>query len=162
MRKKVYENILKLAENPSDKEASSAIIEEIRNPKTTCLTIKDYQKEEGLSNFIHKDIDTQTHVYQFQGLLGRGLNLKSEGKFVAFSAGTGILVFLDLVAHLILRIVSENGGPPELLGMFDTEDKLNLESFKFELYTSFANEEEAIGLEMARALESLRDKFEEK
>jgi hypothetical protein len=69
---------------------------------------------------------------------------------------------LDLVAHLILRIVSENGGSSELLALLDTEDKLNLETFKFEMYTSFAGEEEAIGLDLIRALLALKEKYEEK
>jgi hypothetical protein len=33
---------------------------------------------------------------------GLGLSNKSEGNHVAFSAGTGILVFIDLVVRLIL------------------------------------------------------------
>ena len=69
---------------------------------------------------------------------------------------------MDLVAHLILRIVSENGGSPDLLALFKTSDRLNLETFKFELYTAFASEEESIGLDLIRALLALRDKFDEK
>jgi len=34
--------------------------------------------------------------------MGRGLQLKPTGLHVAFCAGTGVLVFLDLVAHLLL------------------------------------------------------------
>ena len=37
--------------------------------------------------------------------MGLGLDLKHRGKHIAFAAGTGILVFIDLVAHLILRII---------------------------------------------------------
>ena len=43
--------------------------------------------------------------------MGLGLELKSRGKHIAFAAGTGILVFLDLVAHLILKIISKSRGP---------------------------------------------------
>jgi hypothetical protein len=39
---------------------------------------------------------------------------------------------------------------------------LNLETFKLEVYTSFASEEEAIGLDLIRALIALKDRFEEK
>ena len=94
-------------------------------------------------------------------MLGRGLGLKKEGSYVAYAAGTGVLVFIDLVAHLILRLISENGGVPDLLAIFQ-EPKIDLENFKFELHTSFQSDSQAIGLELIKALEKLRDKFEEK
>lgn len=43
--------------------------------------------------------------------MGLGLEIKPRGKHIAFAAGTGILVFLDLVAHLILKIISKSRGP---------------------------------------------------
>ena len=42
--------------------------------------------------------------------MGFGLNISSTGKHVAFAAGTGILVFIDLVAHLILRLIQDAGS----------------------------------------------------
>jgi len=66
------------------------------------------------------------------------------------------------VTHLILRIASENGAVPELLALFDNGEKLNLEEFKLELYTSFVSEEEAIGLDLINALKAIIEKFEEK
>jgi hypothetical protein len=35
--------------------------------------------------------------------MGKGLEVKPEGTHIAFSAGTGCLVFVDLVAHLIRK-----------------------------------------------------------
>lgn len=35
--------------------------------------------------------------------MGKGLGIEPEGVHVAFTAGTGILVFIDLVAHLIRK-----------------------------------------------------------
>ena len=35
--------------------------------------------------------------------MGKGLNIKKEGLHVAFTAGTGSLLFLDLVAHLVRK-----------------------------------------------------------
>ena len=43
--------------------------------------------------------------------MGLGLRFSNHGKYVAFSAGTGILVFMDLIAHLILRLLQSNGCP---------------------------------------------------
>ena len=41
-------------------------------------------------------------TYQIKALLGKGLGLKKEGTHAAFVGGTGVLVFMDLVA-LMLR-----------------------------------------------------------
>ena len=41
--------------------------------------------------------------YIVKGPLGKGLELHREGVHLAFTAGTGCLVFLDLVAHLIRK-----------------------------------------------------------
>ena len=40
--------------------------------------------------------------------MGLALGVLPNGKHVAFTAGTGILVFIDLIAHLILRLLSQN------------------------------------------------------
>ena len=43
----------------------------------------------------------QDERYEVKALLGKGLNLQKDGVHVAFTGGTGILVFVDLVALLI-------------------------------------------------------------
>jgi hypothetical protein len=35
--------------------------------------------------------------------MGKGCNIGTEGKHVAFAAGTGVLVYLDIVARLIIQ-----------------------------------------------------------
>ena len=35
--------------------------------------------------------------------MGKGLQIEERGVHVAFCAGTGVLVFLDIVAHLMIR-----------------------------------------------------------
>ena len=84
--------------------------------------------------------------------MGKGLDIQPEGEHIAFAAGTGVLVFIDIVSHLILRILSENEGV--YVGEF-TEPKLDLDKFKFVFYTSFANEKEAIGMPLIEALIAL-------
>jgi len=60
--------------------------------------------------------------------MGKGLGIQPEGVHVAFTAGTGILVFIDLVAHLIRKN----------LGHLDAQEDSQLSpSFKFVLYVSF-------------------------
>ena len=41
--------------------------------------------------------------------MGLGLSINNRGRHVAFAAGTGILVFVDLIAHLILKIANKFG-----------------------------------------------------
>lgn len=43
--------------------------------------------------------------------MGTGLDMHKKGRHIAFSGGTGVLVFLDMVAHLILRLLPSVGGP---------------------------------------------------
>ena len=63
--------------------------------------------------------------------MGKGINLKKYGTQVAFTAGTGILVFMDLVAYLIRKNLdfANKSGKEEL----DS-------SFKFVLYASFPSQ----------------------
>lgn len=72
------------------------------NTLNLCLTIKNYSTNKGLSNHIHDTVGRGK--VGIQGPLGSGLAIKARGRHVAFAAGTGILVFIDLVAHLILRL----------------------------------------------------------
>lgn len=96
---------------------------------------------------IHDDIDSKRHQFAIKGPMGKGLELKS-GKSVAFAAGTGMLVFVDLIAHLILKRVAERGGP----NLLDGSQATLPDNFQLELYTSFMSEEEAVGLTLIKAL----------
>ncbi len=69
------------------------------------MTIKNYKNDGCLSKLIHDEIIIKDHVFKIKGPMGLGLNISPNGKHVAFAAGTGILVFIDLVAHLILRLM---------------------------------------------------------
>lgn len=42
-------------------------------------------------------------VYFVKGPMGLGLDIAAEGHNIVFCGGTGILVFLDLVAKLLLQ-----------------------------------------------------------
>ena len=63
---------------------------------------------------------------------------------MAFTAGTGILVFMDLVMRIYLT----------LLGALPKEQMLHPE-FRFVLYASFQNKDEASGLELAEKLNDI-------
>jgi hypothetical protein len=64
--------------------------------------------------------------------MGMGLDISKDGHNIAFTGGTGILVFLDLVAKLVIKHtkVKSEFGP----------------NFKFTLYYTAPSEEEAIGI----------------
>ena len=82
------------------------------------LTLKTYNQAKGLATRIHKTAIpddkaaiipmyespafSSDEVYYIKGPMGRGLQLQPTGQHVAFCAGTGALVFIDLVAHLLV------------------------------------------------------------
>lgn len=83
--------------------------------------------------------------------MGKGLGIQKAGTHIAFSAGTGCLVFLDLVAHLIKKN----------LNMLDyvANSHLDNENFKFVFFVSFQKKEESIGLDLCEGLKLLNSKL---
>ena len=72
------------------------------------------------------------NAYYIKGPMGEGLQIASSGTHVAFCAGTGALVFLDLVAQLIIKncFESDNKKVPKEMTLF-------AEDFVFHLYCAF-------------------------
>lgn len=96
-----------------------------------------------------ENIGNQSAFY-IKGPMGRGLQLQPEGDHVAFCAGTGVLVFLDLVAHLlILNSLPSDKVPKEMQTFY------KLPGFKFHLYVAFQNREQSIGLDLIEALQKV-------
>jgi len=83
-------------------------------------------------------------LVEIEGPLGTGLGIQTKGRHVAFAAGTGILAFIDLVAHLILRLLN---FPAEY-----AEPLIDLNNFSFILYTCFSCHEDVIGLQLIDCL----------
>lgn len=82
--------------------------------------------------------------------MGKGLDILPTGTHIAFTAGTGCLVFVDLVAHLIrknLNLLSD-----------DEDTQLSRNDFKFVFYCSFRDRESAIALELLEGLHNLSKK----
>ena len=52
-------------------------------------------------------------VFELKGPMGKGLCIEPSGVHVAFCAGTGVLVFLDLLSHLLLRSYYKHYVDPE-------------------------------------------------
>ena len=85
-------------------------------------------------------------MFHISGPLGKGLMIdrRSTGVHFAFAAGTGVLVFIDLVARLILESVEA----------IVPENRLN-KGFKFVLFASFESREAAIALDLLEGLKEL-------
>ena len=92
--------------------------------RTLTMVIKNYFNLNGLSRRIIRQesvYDSFTEEitkaqYYIKGPMGKGLDIQPSGVHIAFTAGTGILPFMDLVAFLIRYNLNEaegnlNGSP---------------------------------------------------
>lgn len=132
---------------------------------TVSLTIKNYKKKGGISDFLFRSlaptngteqinmsaVDFEVnyklgdHIniardleFEMKGPMGKGLLIEKEGIHIAFTGGTGSLLFLDLVAHLIrknLKILNK-----------DEDQYLSSHQFKLILYMAFQSRSESCGL----------------
>ncbi|TNV80991.1 hypothetical protein FGO68_gene3814 [Halteria grandinella] len=149
------------------------------NVDSVHLVIKNYNKKGGLSEFIHQSIAkgceniptditencgveqievTLTpceQIYYLKGPMGKGLQVKSTGVHIAFTGGTGCLLFLDLVAHLVRKNLGLlHNNEDSLLNSF-CED----EPFKLVLYMSFVSRKESCGLKLCEGLRDICQKY---
>ena len=68
------------------------------------LVLKDINSEDMVRrNSYFSSDEFEFDVFNIKGPMGKGLCVEESGVHVAFCAGTGVLVFLDLVSHLLLR-----------------------------------------------------------
>lgn len=110
------------------------------------MTVKNYNV--GLSKVIHES--TPGKVFHITGPMGKGLGIMHSGVHIAFTAGTGVLVFVDLVAYMIRKN----------LGLLSSEDSVRLNTdFKFVLYVSFPNRSDSVALELIDGLAEITKKF---
>lgn len=104
------------------------------------LSIKNYNV--GLSQRFSKEQDT----YEIQGPMGKGLGLTkdSQGVYYAFAAGTGVLVFVDLIARILLGVKK-----------FIPEEQRLHENFQLVMYASFQNRDDGIALKLMETLNEM-------
>lgn len=125
----MYQEYLKVINNALETkekvEFNKELLSEVNGNEIT-FTLKNYHSVTGLSQRIHNA--TAEELFEIKGPLGKGLDLTQDGTYVAFAAGTGILVFIDLIAHLIRKN----------LGLLNKEEESLLsENFKFIFYFSY-------------------------
>ena len=82
--------------------------------------------------------------------MGKGLDIMPSGTHIAFTAGTGCLVFVDLVAHLIRKNLN-------LLPDHE-ENQLSRKDFKFIFYLSFRDRDSGIAVDLIQGLHELSKK----
>lgn len=76
--------------------------------------------------------------------------MKKSGLHLAFTSGTGVLPFMDLIGHLLFTTLGLNSA----LGV-DPDDCVRPD-FKLKLFVSFSSRKEMVGSEL---LERVRDYF---
>ena len=114
------------------------------------LTIRKYFSGAGLSEkFFESSLNES--CFEIQGPMGKGLEIddQSSGLHVAFSAGTGILVFIDLIQRILLS---------NLNIFYSSRERLHPE-FKLVLYQSFHSKEQACCLDLLEKILQFNDKF---
>jgi hypothetical protein len=87
-----------------------------KEERTGCwLSYKNYKSKTGVATAMNKTKAVETPIgfvlnFGCQGPVGKGLGLdlrNLEGLHVAFTGGTGSLVFIDLVARIFLQNYSK-------------------------------------------------------
>jgi len=90
--------------------------------------------------------------------MGKGLCIEPSGVHVAFCAGTGVLVFLDLISHLLLRSYYKHYVDPK-----DVPESMHQlkDDFVFLFYVSMLSMDSEIGLNICEALDKVNRKLGE-
>jgi len=147
MRADVYDEYLRLLsdyhDNVEDQHFRSSFIRG-EDGTDLVITIKNYKKEGGLSKMIF-DCSPED-LFIINGPMGKGLDLGNTGTHIVFVAGTGCLVFIDLIAHLVRKYL---GLLTELESTY-----FDYDNFKLMMYISYHRREDSIGLELIEALDS--------
>lgn len=97
-------------------------------------------------------------VFNIKGPMGKGLCIEESGVHIAFCAGTGVLVFLDLVSHLLLRAYYKHYVEPSKVPDHMRQLK---DDFVFVFYVSMLSLDSEIGLNMCEALQKVNRKLGE-
>ncbi len=146
MRKDVYEEYIRVFKEIQAGKSTMfdpALLDSKPGQEIT-MTVKNYNHPKGLSTRLANY--EKGECFEIKGPMGKGLDIQKSGNHVAFTAGTGVLVFVDLVAHLIRKN----------LEMLDHEEDAELSpDFKFTLFVSFQKREDGVALELCEALQKI-------
>lgn len=151
----MYKELVELADNAIKKDPqnfNSKLLDD-KNRNSISLTAKTYATKTGVSQRLETTQIEDPYLFnasqwKVKGPMGKGLQMKDHGLHIAFCAGTGVLVFLDLVAYLLLQST-------KLLGADQAKQLSN--DFQLHLYVSFNSRDSAIGLELCEKMKELND-----
>lgn len=104
------------------------------------VTCKDYNTVRGVATQLHNQLTEtgdQNDGWYVKGPMGLGLEMLHNGPNFVFAGGTGILVYLDLVAKIVISLCD---GKASEFG----------DQFKLVLFYTAPSEKEAIGIELLR------------
>lgn len=138
----IYSQLIELAETREMPDGLEKLLDSTAT-KGIYITAKNYKSKTGVATRLHEVGNLfENSNFVVKGPMGKGCNIKPTGVHVVFTAGTGILVYLDIVARLILQ---NSGNLPKNAERFQ-------KSFSLHLFASFKDRKEAIGLDMCEAL----------
>lgn len=97
-------------------------------------------------------------VFNIKGPMGKGLCIEESGVHIAFCAGTGVLVFVDLMAHMLMRAYYKHYVEPDKVpkSMHQLKD-----DFVFLFYVSMPSMDSEIGLNICECLQKVTKKLGE-
>jgi len=98
--------------------------------------------------------DMPDDIFYVKGPMGKGLQMAQKGIHVAFCAGTGALIFLDLVAYLLIK-----NSFKKLSKVIPENMKQLYDDFEFHLYCSWMEKDQAIGLEIMEMLVKVNERL---
>eukprot|EP00347_Sterkiella_histriomuscorum_P018766 403344262 len=160
IRPMAYKNYVRVLEEAVEEGNYLDFNEEIFNQdqqQEVILTVKNYGRKGGLSKHLFKHAEKLQ--LKLEGPMGKGLAVQDHGVHIAFVAGTGVLIFLDLVAYIArknIEYLKSLSDPDHDIVVEANQDKnQGLSSMKFILYASFQDQENSIGLEMCQYLDRL-------
>lgn len=123
------------------------------------LVLKDLNQNDIVRRCsVFSSMEEQYDVFNIKGPMGKGLCIEESGVHVAFCAGTGILVFLDLVSHLLLRAYYKHYVEPSKVPGSMNQLK---DDFTFLFYVSMLSMDSEIGLNICEALQKVNKKLGE-
>jgi len=107
------------------------------------VTIKNYKLDNGISSKFFEN----NALFGVTGPLGKGLGLspKSKGVHMMFSAGTGILPYLDTVAKMLLQ---------QCNALKPGDEKFH-DDFKLVMFVGFQSRKDAIALSILEGLQHI-------
>jgi hypothetical protein len=102
---KVYQSLLDLCQHKLDgKEEAFSGLSELNSADTNSIfvTLKDYKTVRGVASQLNdQELKTGDDWY-VKGPIGMGIDVNTDGHNLIFAGGTGILVFLDIVAMMVI------------------------------------------------------------